>query len=270
MIPLPNQPKIVKKDGNTAIFEIEALYPGYGVTVGNAMRRVLLSSLQGAAVTKIKIKGVAHEFSTIPGVKEDVITIMLNLKNLRFRFFSEEPQMAKLQVKGEKEVKGSDFELPSQVELINKDCHIATLTSKSSDIDIEITIEKGIGYSPREGRKSHGGPAQEKLSIGVIPLDAIFTPVRRVSFKIENMRVGERTDFDKISLEVETDGTISPETAFLKASEILVEHFSLLFGAFTEETEVPKGAESEDKEKKAKKKAKSAAPKIKKAAKKKK
>jgi len=229
MIPLPVQPKIVKEEGNVASFEIEALYPGYGATIANSLRRVLLSSLLGAAVTQMKIKGVSHEFSTISGMQEDVITLMLNLKNLRFRVFSDEPQMGKLRIKGEKKVKGSDFELPSQVELMNPDCHIATLTSKSSDLEIEITIEKGIGYSAREGRK------KEKLEIGVIPLDAIFTPVRRVSFKVENMRVGERTDFDKLFLEIETDGTISPKTAFSQASKILVEHFSMLAETFQEE-----------------------------------
>lgn len=229
MIPLPSQPKIAKKEGNKAIFEIDALYPGYGVTVGNSLRRVLLSSLQGAAVTQIKIKGVSHEFSTIPGIQEDVITLMLNLKNMRFRIFSDEPQVGKLRIKGEKEAKASDFDLPSQLELINKDCHIASLTSKSSDLEIEITVEKGIGYSPREGRK------KEKIEIGVIPLDAIFTPIKKVSFKVENMRVGERTDFDKLSLEIETDGAITTEAAFSQASEILVKHFSLLFETFREE-----------------------------------
>ncbi|MFH1401873.1 MAG: DNA-directed RNA polymerase subunit alpha [Parcubacteria group bacterium] len=233
MIPLPSQPKIVKKEGAKAIFEIESLYPGYGVTVGNSLRRVLLSSLQGAAITQMKVRGVSHEFSTIPGVQEDVITLMLNLKKLRFRVFSEEPQTGKLHIKGEKEAKGSDFELPSQVELVNKDCRIATLTAKSSDLEIEITIEKGVGYFAREDRK------KEKLGIGVIPLDAIFTPLKKVSFKVENMRVGERTDFDKLSLEIETDGTISPETAFSQAAKILVLHFSMFSETFAEEIPVP-------------------------------
>lgn len=226
MIPLPTVPKIVKKEANTAVFEIEALYPGYGATVGNSLRRVLFSSLQGAAATQMKIKGVSHEFSTIPGVMEDVISIMLNLKNLRFRIFSDEAQTGRIHVKGEKEVKGSDLELPTQVELINKDAHIATLTSKSADFDMEITIEKGIGYSPREERK------KAKMEIGVVPLDAIFAPVKKVSFKVENMRVGERTDFDKLTLELETDGSITPESAFFQASDILVQHFSLLTETF--------------------------------------
>jgi DNA-directed RNA polymerase subunit alpha len=222
MIPLPQKPKISKKEKNKAIFEIEALYPGYGVTIGNALRRVLLSSLEGAAVTQMKIKGVSHEFSTIPGVLEDVVTIMLNVKQLRFKMIGEEAQRATLKVKGEKEVKGSDFELPAQLELVNPDCHIATLTSKNAKLEMEILVEKGVGYLPRERKR------KEKLEIGVIPVDAIFTPVKRVAIRTENMRVGERTDFDKLFLEIETDGTISPEEAFLKASEILINHFSFL------------------------------------------
>lgn len=229
MIPLPSQPKIVKKEKNKAIFEIEALYPGYGVTLGNSLRRVLISSLEGAAVTQMKIKGIQHEFSTIPGVLEDVITIMLNLKQLRFKVFAQETQKAQLKIKGEKEVKGSDFEMPATVELINKDCHIATLTDKKTELEMEIEIGKGLGYQPREARK------KEKLEIGVIPLDAIFTPVRRVAFRVENMRVGERTDFDRLFLEIETDGTMTPETVFAQASEILVKHFSLLAESFKKE-----------------------------------
>ncbi|MDP2664127.1 MAG: DNA-directed RNA polymerase subunit alpha [bacterium] len=226
MISLPNTPKIIKREGDKAVFEIEGLYPGYGITVGNSMRRVLLSSLEGAAITQVKIKGVSHEFSTINGVMEDVIMIMLNLKQLRFKVFTSEPQKATLKVKGEKEVKGSDFSLSSQVELENKNCHIATLTSKSADLEMEIQIEKGIGYVSRESRR------KEKLEIGAIPLDAIFTPVKRVSYRVENMRIGERTDYDRLFLEIETDGTIKSEEAFARASEILVSHFSLLAGTF--------------------------------------
>jgi DNA-directed RNA polymerase subunit alpha len=228
MINLPHPPKIVKKEGNKAIFEIEALHPGYGVTIGNSLRRVLLSSLEGAAVTQMKIKGVSHEFSAIPGVLEDVITIMLNLKQLRFRLFATEPQKAVLKVKGEKEVKGSDFTIPAQVELANKNCLLATLTSKSAELEMEIQIEKGIGYSSRETRQ------KEKLEIGAIPVDAIFTPVKRVSYRIENMRVGERTDYDRLFLEIETDGIITPEQALWQACEILVKHFSLLTEALAE------------------------------------
>jgi len=226
MIPLPKKPKIIKKEKNKATFEIEALYPGYGVTIGNALRRVLLSSLEGAAVTQMRIKGVSHEFTTIPGVMEDVVTIMLNVKKLRFQMFTDEPQIGKLKVKGEKEVKGADFELPTQVKLVNPDCHIATLTSKNAELEMEIQIEKGVGYLARERRK------KERTPIGTILIDAIFTPVKRVGFQVENMRVGERTDFDRLFLEIETDGILTPEDAFVKASEILAEHFNFLKEGF--------------------------------------
>jgi len=240
MIPLPLTPKIIEKKGNKATFEIEALYPGYGVTIGNSLRRVLFSSLPGAAVTQVKIKGVSHEFSTIPGVMEDIISILLNLKQLRFRVFSDEPQIGTLKIKGEKEVKGSDFKLPPQVELINQDALVAHLTNKKAELEMEIQIEKGLGYLPVERRK------KGKLEIGAIALDAIFTPVRNVAFRVENMRVGERTDFDRLILEIETDGTISPEEVFYQAAEILTQHFSFLGEKFKpKEIKVPEKAEKE-------------------------
>lgn len=223
MILLPKQPKIINKKEDWARFEIEALYPGYGVTIGNSLRRVLLSSLPGAAVTQAKIKGVQHEFSVIPGVLEDVITIVMNLKQLRFKMYSDESQKVTLKVKGEKKVKGSDFKFPSQIELVSKSCHLATLTNKKAELGMEIQVEKGVGYEPVERRKKQG-----KLEVGAISIDAIFTPVKRVNYKVENMRVGERTDFDRLYLDIETDGTITPEEAFFQASEILVKHFSLL------------------------------------------
>lgn len=228
MIPLPSKPKIIeKKDKNIAIFEIEGLYPGYGVTVGNSLRRVLLSSLEGAAVTKVKIKGVQHEFSTISGVLEDVITICQNLKQLRLKIYSPEPQKATLKIKGEKAIKGGDFEFPSQVELVNPKSHIATISNKNTALEMEIQIESGTGYASVDQRE------KERLSIGEIQLDAIFTPVKRVSFKNENMRVGDRTDFNKLRIEIETDGTITPEEALFRASEILVKHFSLVSEDFS-------------------------------------
>jgi len=222
MIPFPKKPKITKKGKNKAQIEIEALYPGYGVTIGNSLRRVLLSSIEGAAVTQMKIKGVPHEFTTIPGILEDVIQIMLNIKQLRFRMIGKEPQKAILKVKGEKEVKGKDFELPAQLELVNKDCHIATLTSKNAKLEMEILVEKGVGYSPREERE------KAKMEIGTIPVDAIFSPVKNVAMKVENMRVGKRTDYERLILEVETDGTLTPEEAFKKACQILIDQFSFL------------------------------------------
>lgn len=222
MIPLPREPKIQHISKNQAIIEIEALYPGYGVTIGNALRRVLLSSIPGAAVTQIKIEGVPHEFSTLPGVLEDVVTIMLNVKKLRFKMIGEEPQRAFLNVRGEGEVKGKDLELPAQLELVNKDAPIATLTTKSAKLEMMIVVEKGVGYLPREEKE------KEKLEIGTIPMDAVFSPIKRVRSRVENMRVGKRTDFERLILEIETDGTISPEESFYHATKILIDHFSFI------------------------------------------
>ncbi|MFA5165898.1 MAG: DNA-directed RNA polymerase subunit alpha [Candidatus Paceibacterota bacterium] len=219
MIPLPPQPKIIEKKENFAKFEIDGLYPGYGTTIGNSLRRVLLSSLEGAAVTRVKIKNVQHEFSTLEGVSEDILNIILNLKQLRFKSFSAEPQVATLKVKGEEEVTGGDFRLTSELELINPDAHIATLTQKSSELEMEITIEKGIGYEPVERRKKN------KLEIGEIMIDAIFNPVKKVALAVENTRVGDRTDFDKIIVGLETDGSITPEEAFNQAIDILIKTF---------------------------------------------
>ncbi len=255
MISLPLKSKVIQKEKNKAVFEIEALYPGYGITIGNSLRRVLISSLEGAAVTQVKIKNVSHEFSVIPGVLEDVINIMLNLKQLRFKIFTKEPQKALLKVKGEKKVRGSDFKLPSQLELINKEAHIATLTDKKAGLEIEIQVSKGIGYVSKEARK------KEKLEVGVVLLDAIFTPVKRVAFRVENMRVGKRTDFDKLFLEIETDGTVSPQQAFSRSSEILFKHFDLFFETFKEkekplvkkEKEKPRKSKKHEKKKKRKK-----------------
>ena len=258
MIQLPSPPKVIKRKGNEARFSIEGLYPNYGVTLGNSLRRVLLSSLPGAAITQVKIKNVPHEFSTIPWVLEDVILILLNLKQLRFKVYSDEPQKATLKVKGEKEVKGSDIKLPAQLELVNKDAHIATMTDKRAELEMEILVEKGFGYVPQEARK------KEKLSVGTIALDAIFTPVRKVSYSVENMRVGDRTDFNRLFIDIETDGTITPEEAFSQASEILVEHFSLFARTFSPS----KNAEMKEKEE-PEKKSKEEVPKVKATARKK-
>lgn len=245
MIPLPSSLKLIVKKDNYAEFTIEGLYPGYGFTVGNSLRRVLLSSLKGAAITDVKFKGVSHEFSTIPGVMEDIIHICLNLKKLRFKNFSEEPIKAILKVKGAKEVTGKDFVLPTDLELINKDQKIATLTSKTAELEMEIVVRKGVGYEPKEARES------EKLEIGEISLDAIFTPVRNVSYRVENMRVGQRTDFDKLFIEIETDGTIQPENALMEANKLLLDHFSVIDNGIKElaETDKPKKIEKTEEEK---------------------
>lgn len=221
MVSLPLSPKVIKKDKNKAVIEIENLYPGYGVTIGNALRRTLLSSLEGCAVTEFKIKGVNHEFSTIPGVLEDVIMICQNLKGLRFKIFEGETQTATLKMKGEKKITGKDLDMPTQMELANPEWHITTLTGPKSEIEMEIKVERGLGYELKETRK------KEKSAIGTVALDAIFTPIKNVTFAVENMRVGDRTDFDKLSLEIETDGTMTPEEAFEKSCELLIKHFNL-------------------------------------------
>jgi len=237
MIPLPLPTKVVQKQKHQAVFEVQGLYPGYGVTIGNALRRVLLSSMEGAAVTEVKIKGAAHEFSTLPGVMEDVIMILLNLKNLRFKIHEGVEQRATLKVKGAKEVTGADFELSPQIELSNPELHVATITDKGTELEIEIKIEKGVGYEPKERRHA------KKSEIGSIAMDAIFTPIKNVNFQVESMRVGERTDFDKLSVQVETDGTITPEEAFYNACDLLIQHFNIVFEGKSSST--PKEASQE-------------------------
>jgi DNA-directed RNA polymerase subunit alpha len=232
MIPLPSKPKVVNKKDNWAQFEIQGLYPGYGVTVGNALRRVLLSSLPGAAITQVKIKGIDHEFSTIPGILEDVVTIITNLKKLNIKSYSDDPILVSLSVKGEKVVKGSDFKLPTQVEMANKDVHIATLTDKKAELVMEILVEKGIGYEPAEKRE------KDKTEIGVIVIDGIFSSVKKVGIQVKDMRVGERTDFNRLILDIETDGTIGPEQAFSQAADILIKHFSLFSKTFSMDDDI--------------------------------
>ncbi|MCL5017541.1 MAG: DNA-directed RNA polymerase subunit alpha [Patescibacteria group bacterium] len=239
----------IKKISETVtdgVFEIEGLYNGYGLTLGNALRRALFSSLPGAAITQVKIKGVDHEFSTIPGVIEDVVEICLNFKKVRFRLFTDEPQTLMLKVKGEKDVLAGDIETNSQVEIITPDIHIASLSSKSSDFEVEIRVERGLGYVPVEARKF------EKLPIGTISLDSLFSPVIKVNFTVENMRVGDRTDYNRLKMEVRTDGSITPSSAMHKASNILKDHFDKL--SKLEVMEINKEPEKETKIKKAAKK----------------
>ncbi len=213
------QIKKISENETVGVFEILGLYRGYGLTIGNALRRVLLSSLPGSAITRFKIQGVGHEFTTIPGVVEDVIEIGLNLKKVNFKFFADEPQILTLKVKGDTNVTAGDIKGNAQVEVQNKDQHIASLTTKSAQIDMEITVEKGLGYGPVDIRKD------DRLPIGTVAIDAVFSPVQGVNFRIENMRVGERADYDKIRIEVETDGTLSPSNAVHKAVNVLIDHF---------------------------------------------
>lgn len=236
----------VSEDGNNGVFEIEGLYTGYGLTIGNALRRVLLSSLPGAAITQIKIKDIGHEFTTIPHILEDVVEIGLNMKKIRFRLMGDEPQILVLKVKGEATVTAADIEPNANVEVISPEVHIATLTAKAAVLEMEITIERGRGYQPVEARKT------EKLPIGVVALDAIFTPVIRVSFNVENMRVADRTDYNKVSLAIETDGSVTPSSALKTSCAILQEHFVKIGEVAVKE--LPQIEEKE--EKKAKKKAK--------------
>ena len=210
--------KISEKD-NIGVFEIEALYAGYGLTIGNTLRRVLLSSLPGAVITQVKIKGIKHEFSTIRGVLEDVIELSLNLKKIRFKIFTNEPQILTLKAKGETKVKASDIKLNANVEIVTPDVHIATLTDKKAELEMELMVEKGLGYLPAESRK------KEKLAIGTISLEAYFSPIRNVSYSIENMRLGERTDYNRLRITIQTDGSITPSAALRKASRILIDHF---------------------------------------------
>lgn len=236
MIQIPEAVQVSKKDGATAVFEIGPLMPGFGATIANPLRRVLLSSLEGAAVTSVKIKGVDHEFSSIDGVQEDVIEVVLNLKRLRFRSFSDEAVEVKLSVKGEKDVTGKDVTLTSDVELINPEQHIATLTDKKASLEMEITVEKGRGYVSVEQRQ------KEKLPIGVIAVDAAFSPVRSVNFSLEDVRVDQRIDFNKIVLDIETDGSIEPEVALRDAAQILTDHFTMVAGVQVPETKGGKKA----------------------------
>ncbi len=228
-IPLPKDVKINSDKGNKAQIVIEPCYPGYGVTLGNSLRRILLSSLEGGAITAFKVKGVNHEFSHLPNVKEDLIEVILNLKAIRLKIFSDEPVTLNLKVKGEKEVKARDIEKNSSVEIANPEQLICTVTDKSTELEIEFTAQKGHGYVTIEQREN------EKVDIGVIKIDAIYTPMKNVGFEIENVRVGDRTDYEKLVLNIETNGTITPEQALKDASQILVDHFTLINGGKVKE-----------------------------------
>lgn len=228
---LPSKPRIVSEEGESGVFEIDGLYPGYGHTLGNSLRRIILSSLPGVAITAVKINGVDHEFSTIDGVKEDVITILLNLKKIRMKFATDEAQTLKLKVKGEKEVKASDLEVPGQVEILTPDQTIATITSKNTSLEMEIKAEKGLGFMPKEMID------KSRVDIGAIALDGIFTPIRRASYEVENMRVGDRTDFNKLRLSIETDGTLTPTEALTASIEIMINQLKAVVGFKEEEPE---------------------------------
>lgn len=231
-IPLPTTIETIKEEKNKQVFLIKPCFPGYGTTMGSALRRVLLSSLDGAAVVAVKIKKALHEFSTLPYIKEDVIDIVLNIKLLRFKMISDKDEIElNLKIKGEKKVIAKDIEKSADVEILNPDLHIATLTDKKAELEIKFIIKKGKGYLLSEEQE------KEKKEIGLIYVDALFSPVQNVSFEVENIRVGKRTDFDQLTLTIETDGSLSPKEALEKSATILVEHFSL-FAPKTEESKV--------------------------------
>jgi DNA-directed RNA polymerase subunit alpha len=231
-ITLPSKPRVVSEKGFLGVYEIEGLHPGYGHTLGNSLRRITLSSLVGAAITSIKIKGVDHEFSTIKGIKEDVINIILNLKRVRMDVIDDEVYTIKLKVKGPKTVTAKDIETPGQITIVNPTQHVAEITS-NVELDIEMKVAKGMGYVARENL------TKDKVEIGSIALDAVFTPIRRASYEVENMRVGDRTDFNLLRLFIETDGTITPREALEKSIEIMIMQLKAVIGFKEEEIELP-------------------------------
>lgn len=238
-ITLPSKPRVVTEEENLGVYEIDGLYPGYGHTLGNSLRRIILSSLPGAAITAAKIEGVQHEFSTIEGVKQDVITILLNLKKLRFEVLTQEPQTINLNVKGAKKVTGADLTVPGQVRLLNPDQEIAEITDKNGSISGEFRVERGLGYVAKEAIK------KDRVEIGEISLDAIFSPIRRVNYEVENMRVGDRTDFNRLRVSIETDGTIAPRAALERSIEIMITQLKSVIGFQEEDTRLERAIVSE-------------------------
>jgi len=219
---------------NYGRFIIGPLESGYGITLGNALRRVLLSSLPGAAVTSIRISGIHHEFSPISHIKEDTTALILNVKQLRLKLQGDESARLRVEIQGEGEITAGDIECPPHVEIVNPDLHLLTADSSEAELDMELVVERGKGYSPAEERG--------KLPIGEIPVDAVFSPIRKANFAVERARVGQMTNFDRLIMEIWTDGTIEPEEALSNAAQILVEHLSLLVGV----GEMPSKEEEEE------------------------
>ncbi|PIR82234.1 DNA-directed RNA polymerase subunit alpha [Candidatus Kaiserbacteria bacterium CG10_big_fil_rev_8_21_14_0_10_59_10] len=229
-IALPSKPRIVNESERSGTYEIDGLYPGYGYTLGNSLRRIVLSSLPGAAVTHVKVPGVSHEFSTIEGVREDMVTILLNVRKMRLRLSTDEPQTITLSVKGPKIVTAADFKLPGQVEILNPEQYIAEVTGKQT-FEMELSAERGMGYVPKEVHQ------KERVDIGSIALDAIFSPIRRVNYEVENMRVGDRTDFNRLRMLIETDGTLSPREALERSIETMIHQLRSIVGFKDEQAE---------------------------------
>ena len=228
---MPSKPRVVLEEGNKGVFEIDGLSPGYGHTLGNSLRRIILSSLPGASITSIKIDGVSHEFSTMDGVKEDVIVIILNLKKVRFKMLSDEPQTVNLSIKGPKAITASDIKTGGQVEILNGDAYIAEVTGKVN-LNIEMKIEKGLGFIPKELIQ------KEKVDVGTIAVDAIFTPIRRVFYEIEDMRVGDKTNHNRLRISIETDGTLTAREALSRSIEIMINQLKAIIDFKEPEEEV--------------------------------
>jgi len=228
-IVLPSKPKIISEDNFSAVYEIDGLYPGYGHTLGNSLRRIVLSSLPGAAITSVKIDGVSHEFSVLDGVKEDVITLLLNLKKVRIAMHTDESQTVTLKVKGAQTITANDIKASGQISILNPDLVIAHITDKNTELSIELLIEKGLGYVSKEVLQKN------RVDIGIITLDAVFTPIERVSYEVENMRVGDRTDFNRLRISIQTDGTITPHDALEKSIEIMIHQLKAIVGFKEEE-----------------------------------
>ena len=241
-IVIPSKPEIVGETDTEGTYEISSLYPGYGNTLGNALRRMLLSSIPGSAITTIRIQGIPHEFSTLDGVKQDALTVVVNMKNIRIKASTDTfPQRIMLKKKGAGVVVAGDFEVPSQIEIVNKDLVIAEITDEKIELQIEADVHKGIGFRPRED-------FSEDSDVGSIVVDAIFSPVKRSSYEVENMRVGDRTDFNRLTLFVETDGTITPRDALEKALRTMVSQFEAMLGFQSENEEKLKEIEDEARE----------------------
>ncbi len=223
-VTLPSKPRVVSEVDFQGVYEIDGLYPGYGHTLGNSLRRIILASLPGATITQVKIDGVQHEFSTMTGINEDVITILLNLKRIRFQLHSDEPMTVTLKKSGAGKVTAADITAPSQVSILNPEQYIAEITAKGTNLEIEMKIEHGLGYVPREVHQ------RDKVEIGTIALDAVFTPIRRANYEVENMRVGDRTDYNRLRLFIETDGTLTPRAALEKSIEIMIHQLKAVIG----------------------------------------
>ena len=237
MIHIPGVVKVEKHSATSTTFAIEPLHTGYGMTLGNSLRRVLLSSIAGAAITAFKIEGASHEFTTLPNVKEDVVDIMLNLKGIRFRVFSDEPQTLRITKKGAGKVTAKDIKTTADVEVVNPEHFIATLDNSKADFTMDVVVETGRGY------RTIDESGARKVS-DMIAVDAIFSPVLRVRYKVENTRVGQMTNLDKLLLTVDTDGTITPNDAFEEASAILVNQYTALAGQTRVEAGAPAGADN--------------------------